>query len=67
MREKAKRKNINIIDAFAKKLPYYDESKDFVLMVTTICFIDDNIKSFKEVYRILKNDGSLIIGFVNWK
>jgi len=65
MREKAKRKNINVIDAVAEKLPYHDESKDFVLMVTTICFVDDINKSFKEVNRILKNDGSLIIGFVD--
>lgn len=65
MRGKAQRKNINVIDAVAEKLPYHDESKDFVLMVTTICFVDDINKSFKEVNRILKNDGSLIIGFVD--
>jgi len=58
MREKAKRKNINVINAVAEKLPYHDESKDFVLMVTTICFVDDIYKSFEEVNRILKNDGN---------
>jgi len=65
MREKAKQKNINVINAVAEKLPYRDRSKDFVLMVTTICFVDDIYKSFEEVNRILKDDGNLILGFVD--
>ncbi len=65
MREKAKMKNINVVDAVAENLPYPDKSKDFALMVTTICFVDDIYKSLKEVNRILKNNGFLIIGFVD--
>jgi len=33
-------------------------------MVTTICFVDHLAKSFQESYRILKNDGFIVIGFV---
>ena len=29
----------------------------FVLMVTTICFVDDIVKSFREALRVLKPDG----------
>ncbi len=65
MREKAKERNINVIDAVAENLPYPDKSKDFVLMVTTICFVDDIYKSFNEANRILKDTGNLIIGFVD--
>ncbi|GAH44210.1 unnamed protein product, partial [marine sediment metagenome] len=65
MRNKAKQRNINVIDAIAENLPYSDRSKDFVLMITTICFVDDIHKSFYEVNRILKDTGSLIIGFVD--
>ena len=65
MREKAKQRNIEVINAVAEKLPYRDKSKDFVLMVTTICFVDDIYKSFEEVKRILKDNGSLIVGFVD--
>jgi len=65
MREKAKKKNINALDGVAENLPYPDKSFDFALMITTICFVDDIVRSFHEVYRILKNNGRLIIGFVD--
>ena len=65
MREKAKQRNINAIDAVAENLPYPDRSIDFALMVTTICFVDDIYRSFNEAYRILKNAGNLILGFVD--
>jgi SAM-dependent methyltransferase len=65
MREKAKNRGISVIDAVAENLPYADKSKDVVLMVTTICFVDDIYKSFQEVHRVLKDDGYFIIGFVD--
>ncbi len=65
MREKAKERGIYVLNGVAEELPYADRSYDFALMVTTICFVDDIIKAFKEVYRILKNEGSFIIGFVD--
>ncbi len=65
MRDKAKQRNIEVVDAVAENLPYSDKSKDFALMITTICFVDDIYKSFKEVNRVLKNAGNLIIGFVD--
>ena len=65
MREKAKKRGISVIDAVAEKLPYADQSKDAVLMVTTICFVDDIYKSFQEVHRVLKDNGHFIIGYVD--
>ena len=65
MREKARKRGVGVIDAVAEKLPYADQSKDAVLMVTTICFVDDIYKSFQEVHRVLKDNGHFIIGFVD--
>ncbi len=65
MREKAKKRDLKVINAVAENLPYSDASKDFALMVTTICFVDDIYKSFQEANRVLKNNGNLIIGFVD--
>jgi len=65
MRVKAIKRGIRVIDAVAESLPYTDKSKDAVLMVTTICFVDDIYKSFQEAYRVLKNDGHFIVGFVD--
>jgi len=65
MRKKAKKRDIRVIDAVAENLPYADKSKDAVLMITAICFVDDIYKSFQEVHRVLKDDGYFIIGFVD--
>ena len=65
MREKARERYINAVDGVAEKLPYPDKSYDFALMVTTICFVDDILQSCKEVHRILKKNGTFIIGFVD--
>ena len=65
MREKARKRHIHAIEGIAEKLPYQDESFDYALMVTTICFVDDVLQSFKEVHRILKKNGIFIIGFVD--
>ena len=61
----ARQRGITTVDGSAENLPIASSSFDFVLMVTTICFLDDVMKSFLEVNRILKNNGQFIIGFVD--
>jgi len=61
----AKKRGIEIIPGTAEALPLPDKAYDFVLMVTTICFVDDPAKAIKEIYRILQPGGTLIIGFVD--
>lgn len=65
MREKAQARGLKFLDAVAENLPYPDQSKDYALMVTTICFVDDISKSLQEANRILKKNGNLIIGFID--
>ncbi|MGV9203680.1 MAG: class I SAM-dependent methyltransferase [Promethearchaeia archaeon] len=55
----------SLINSIAESLPFKNEIFDFVLMVTTICFLDDIEQSLNEVYRILKQEGRLIIGLVD--
>jgi ubiquinone/menaquinone biosynthesis C-methylase UbiE len=54
-----------VSDAVAEKLPYADASVSGAVIITTICFVDDIYQSFREVHRILKNDGFLILGYVD--
>ncbi len=61
----AKKKGIDVIHGMAEKIPCEDESFDFALMVTTVCFLDDIDLAFREVRRILKPGGLFLIGFVD--
>jgi SAM-dependent methyltransferase len=65
MRKLAKQRGLQVIDGIGENLPLPSENYDFALMVTTICFLDDVLKSFGEINRILKPGGSFIIGFVD--
>jgi ubiquinone/menaquinone biosynthesis C-methylase UbiE len=65
MRMLARSRGIDVIDGVAESLPFNDKQFDFVLMITTLCFLDDVGVAFKEVYRVLKRNGFFIIGFVD--
>lgn len=65
MAAKAEKQGIRVVKGVAEDLRFPDSKFDFVLMVTTICFVDDILKSFKEAYRVLKAGGAIIVGFVD--
>ena len=65
MTEKARERNIVVTEGIAEKLPFQDQSFDYALMVTTICFVDDVQKSLRETARILKNKGVFVLAFVD--
>lgn len=46
-------------------LPFHDGYFDYTLMVTTICFLDDPIAVLRECYRVTRNKGVIVIGFVD--
>jgi len=61
----AKRRGIQVIQASGENLPLADAQFEIALMITTICFLDDIRMAFAEVYRILKEGGCFLIGFVD--
>lgn len=65
MASKAKLKGIDVTSGIAEQLPFCDGMFDFVLMVTTICFVDDVSQSLREAFRVLRAGGFIIIGFVD--
>ncbi|MGB8656288.1 MAG: class I SAM-dependent methyltransferase [Candidatus Zixiibacteriota bacterium] len=65
MREIAQKRGIEVIDGVAEAIPFGDSQFDFVLMVTTLCFLDDIEAGLKEAHRVLRSVGSLIIGFID--
>lgn len=64
MRNMAYKRGIDVMDAIAERLPYKDLQFDFVLMVNCIYYFQSIQSAFKEAHRVLKRDGTLIIGFV---
>lgn len=65
MAERAKSLGITVIKAIAENLPFQDASFEVVLMVTTICFVNDPLIAVQEAYRVLKTNGSCIIAIVD--
>jgi len=65
MRQLSLKRGIDVIDAIGEFLPIRKEKFELVLMVTTICFLDDIKIAFGEVYNILTSKGSFIIGFID--
>ncbi|TKS58433.1 MAG: type 11 methyltransferase [Nitrospira sp.] len=61
----ARERGLRVCQAVGERLPFRDEQFDLVLLVTVICFVDDVPTLFRELRRVLKTGGQLIIGFIN--
>jgi ubiquinone/menaquinone biosynthesis C-methylase UbiE len=51
--------------AKAENMPFLSETFDFAVMITTVCFLDDILQSFRETARVLKPNGRFIIGMID--
>lgn len=49
----------------AEEMPFDSNMFDFAVMITTLCFLDDIPKALRETRRVLKPNGSLIIGLID--
>ena len=58
----AKQRGIDVIAGRAEDIPYKNESFDFAIMVAVDPFVEDAVKAYQEIFRILKIGGKLIIG-----
>ena len=61
----ARRRGIEVIVGVAENLPIRDSQFDFVLFVTTICFLENVKRALEEAHRVVKPSGSVVIGFVD--
>jgi SAM-dependent methyltransferase len=65
MAVKAQKLGLEVHPGVAEDLPFPADQFDFVLMVTTICFVDDVVRSFQEALRVLVPGGCILVGFVD--
>ena len=64
MREIALKRGLNIITGVAESLPIEDNSYDFAIFITSTCFLDNPAVAYQEAARVIKNNGSIIIAFL---
>jgi SAM-dependent methyltransferase len=60
----AKSRGTEIVIGEGEHLPYCAGSFDYVLMMTVVCFLEDVVAVFREVNRVLRPGGILIVGFI---
>ena len=65
MAEIARKRGIHVYEAKAEHLPFQDNSFDFALMVTILCFLQNPLQALQEIKRILKPHGKIIIGMLD--
>lgn len=65
MRNEAIKKSLSVKNGVAEALPEDDCTFDFAMMITVDCFLEDILKAFSEVWRILVDDGLFIIAFLD--
>jgi len=60
----AKKRGIEVVRIRAEEMDF-EEEFDFALIVTTICFVKDPIKTLQNTYKALKKGGFVIVAFVD--
>ncbi len=64
MLEYARNRGIKVKKGYGEELPYKNNEFYLVLISTTLPFFRDARKVIKEAYRVLKDEGSIVIGFI---
>ncbi len=67
--EKARSRNlkVNFLFADVSKLPFGDDLFDAAVCVAAVEFFDNWQKGIDEIFRVVKPDGKIVIGFINKK
>lgn len=58
-------KGIKTVIGKAENMPFKNNTFDYAVMITVDCFLENILKAFREVNRIIKPGGSFIIGLID--
>ena len=61
----ARQRNLEVKKGVAENLPYSDNSFDFALFMTSICFVENPAKAIEETHKMLQNNGEIIIAIID--
>lgn len=65
MIDEAEARRIQSVLGVAEELPFTDGSFDLVLVVTTICFVEDIDATLREAKRVLVPGGHILLGYID--
>jgi ubiquinone/menaquinone biosynthesis C-methylase UbiE len=58
-------RGIKVVSGVGEDLPYPNGIFDFVVMITTVCFLIDIPKALKEAYRVIGKKGYIILAIID--
>ncbi|KTD82552.1 class I SAM-dependent methyltransferase [Legionella waltersii] len=61
----ARARGITVYEGVAESLPFQNQQFDFILFNTVLCFLDLPLTALLEAKRVLKPNGTLIIGMID--
>ena len=64
MAQIARKRGIEVLETTAEEMDF-EEEFDYILMVTTICFVKNPLKTIQNCYKALKKGGYLLIAFID--
>ena len=62
---RARERGVKVTRGRGEALPFNSRSFDYVVMVTVLCFLSYPYRVIEEAHRVLKEEGRLIVGFVD--
>lgn len=52
------------VQAVGERLPFRDSAFGGILLVVTLCFVEDPLLVLREAHRVLRKDGGLVLGMI---
>jgi ubiquinone/menaquinone biosynthesis C-methylase UbiE len=60
----AEKRGVKTVHGYGEDLPFGDETFGCVLIIVTLCFVERPLEVLREAKRVLRKEGSIIIGLV---
>jgi len=60
----ARQRGVETVLGIGECLPYRSGTFDYVLMMTVICYLEDSGRSFREVFRVIRQKGIIVVAFL---
>jgi ubiquinone/menaquinone biosynthesis C-methylase UbiE len=60
----AEKRGVKTVLGYGENLPFEDETFGCILIIVTLCFVEKPLDVLREAKRVLRKEGSIIIGLV---